>query len=123
MPQRGGIHLVTLQQMLLLFTRLIVDGFDFAATVSFVDDYVNSRMVTSLFLVNNIGVPVNKFLVNLFYSSAKMIKNTCWAQVPIILNVFIFGLKKLQWLADLDYAFSLSTGTAKNPADVRLIMH
>ncbi|KAL3591367.1 hypothetical protein D5086_010007 [Populus alba] len=72
---------------------------------------------------NLIGVPVDKFLVNLFYSSAKMIKNTCWAQVPTILNAFIFGLKKLQWLADLDYAFSLSTGTAKNPADVRLIMH
>jgi hypothetical protein len=39
------------------------------------------------------------------------------------LNVFIFGLKKLQWLADLDCAFSLSTGMAENPADVRLIMH
>ncbi|KAJ6929013.1 hypothetical protein NC652_013010 [Populus alba x Populus x berolinensis] len=84
----------------------------------------NGRLLEEAqFLGIFIGVPVDKFLVNLFYSSAKMIKNTCWAQVPTILNAFIFGLKKLQWLADLDNAFSLSTGTAKNPADVRLIMH
>jgi hypothetical protein len=75
------------------------------------------------FFYCSIGVPVDKFLVDLFYSSPKMIMNTCWTQVPTILNVFIFGLKKLQWLADLDSAFSLSTAMAKNPADVRLIMH